>query len=145
MSISSEDIENVKVLAKTFSLGVKVIPNILKENAGLLNEIIENMCVEDPSIVIEWTVPFPRTGRGQTKRALIQYITTHGGINEFNSDVIFSFQNGRQLTNCLNGLPAWSYHDRTNPNVPDVGNCFRVTKVTERTAELEDYQRIFNI
>ncbi|CAG8548120.1 17556_t:CDS:2 [Rhizophagus irregularis] len=119
MSISSEDIENVKVLAKTFSL--------------------------DPIIVIEWTVPFPRTGRGQTKRALIQYITTHGGINEFNSDVIFSFQNGRQLTNCLNGLPAWSYHDRTNPNVPDVGNCFRVTKVTERTAELEDYQRIFNI
>ncbi|UZO09727.1 uncharacterized protein OCT59_029942 [Rhizophagus irregularis] len=125
MSISSEDIENVKVLAKTFSLGVKAIPNILKENAGLLNEIIENI--------------------GQTKRALIQYITTHGGINEFNSDVIFSFQNGRQLTNCLNGLPAWSYHDRTNPNVPDVGNCFRVTKVTERTAELEDYQRIFNI
>jgi hypothetical protein len=32
---------------------------------------------------------------------------TNGGTNEFNSNVIFSFRSGRQLTNCVNGLPLW--------------------------------------
>lgn len=50
-----------------YHLGVKAIPNFLKENASRLIEIIENMCVDDPLIVIKWAVPFPRNGRGQTK------------------------------------------------------------------------------
>ncbi|CAB5376078.1 unnamed protein product [Rhizophagus irregularis] len=30
-------------------------------------------------------------------------------------------RSGCQLTSCLNGFPAWSYHDRVNQNVPDIG------------------------
>ncbi|CAB4417390.1 unnamed protein product [Rhizophagus irregularis] len=33
----------------------------------------------------------------------------------------------------IHSLPAWSYHDRANP---DVGNCYKVTKVTDRTTKI---------
>ncbi|POG61031.1 hypothetical protein GLOIN_2v1486568 [Rhizophagus irregularis DAOM 181602=DAOM 197198] len=51
-------------------------------------------------------------------------------------------RNHQKLNMHIHSLPAWSYHDRANP---DVGNCYRVTKVTDRTVKSEDYQRIFNI
>jgi hypothetical protein len=38
-----------------------------------------------------------------------------------------------------------SLHDRANPNVRDVGHCYRINKVADRTAELEDYNVIFNV
>ncbi|EXX53542.1 uncharacterized protein OCT59_011978 [Rhizophagus irregularis] len=141
MSLNTEDSKNsvntVKKLAKMFSLGLRDIPDVIKENADKVLEVIENMCIDDPIVIIKWTVPFPRNVRGQTERSLINHIVTNGGTNEFNSNVIFSFRSGRQLTNCVNGLPLWCRHDRVNPNVPDVGYCYRATRVSERSADLE--------
>ncbi|CAG8462554.1 uncharacterized protein OCT59_008278 [Rhizophagus irregularis] len=144
-SNSEKGENNVKQLAKIFSLALRDIPNFLKENADLLVKVIENMCTDDPIMIIEWADPFPRNGRNQTKRSLINYITTHGGVNEFNSRIIFSFRSGRQLTDCFNGLPDWCRHDRINLNVLDVGCCYCATKVTERTADLENCRYVFNI
>ncbi|CAB5351510.1 unnamed protein product [Rhizophagus irregularis] len=149
MSLNTEDSKNsvntVKKLAKMFSLGLRDIPDVIKENANKVLEVIENMCIDDPIVIIKWTVPFPRNVRGQTERSLINHIVTNGGTNEFNSNVIFSFRSGRQLTNCVNGLPLWCRHDRVNPNVPDVGYCYRATRVSERSADLEVYSLVFNI
>ncbi|RGB34147.1 hypothetical protein C1646_668790 [Rhizophagus diaphanus] len=138
MSSMTEDNKNtVKKLAKMFSLGLRDIPDVIKENADEVLEVIENMCIDDPIIIIKWTTPFPRNVRGQSERSLINHIVANGGTNEFNSNVIFSFRSGRQLTNCVNGLPLWCRHDRVNPNVPDVGYCYRATRVSERSADLE--------
>ena len=50
-----------------YNLGLRDIPDFLKENADLILKAIENMCVEDPIIIIDWRNPFPRNGRGQSK------------------------------------------------------------------------------
>ncbi|CAB4415982.1 unnamed protein product [Rhizophagus irregularis] len=105
MSLNTEDSKNsvntVKKLAKMFSLGLRDIPDVIKENADKVLEVIEKMCIDDPIVIIKWTVPFPRNVRGQTERSLINHIVTNGGTNEFNSNIIFFFRSGRQLTNCV--------------------------------------------
>ncbi|RGB37680.1 hypothetical protein C1646_756534 [Rhizophagus diaphanus] len=90
---SSED--EVKELAKV----LRAIPDFVKQYSDVLLEVIDKICVDDP-VIIDWTVPFPRNGRNQTKRSLINYFTTHGGKDEFNAGIIFSFRNsGLELRN----------------------------------------------
>lgn len=50
-----------------YHLGVRDIPECIKQNANDVLEVVEKACTDDPIIVIEWTVPFPRTGRQQSK------------------------------------------------------------------------------
>ncbi|GBC38459.2 uncharacterized protein OCT59_006152 [Rhizophagus irregularis] len=79
MTTSSRRSEDeVKELAKVLNLGLRAIPDFVKQYSDVLLEVIDQICVDDP-VIIDWTVPFPRNGRNQTKRSLINYITTHGG------------------------------------------------------------------
>uniref|UniRef100_A0A1D1YUM0 Putative serine/threonine-protein kinase FPV212 n=1 Tax=Anthurium amnicola TaxID=1678845 RepID=A0A1D1YUM0_9ARAE len=137
--------ESAEDLAKVFSLDVSDIPESIKQHAKILLKVIDSACVDDPIVLVDWTTPWPRRGRGQTKTAIINHITTNNGTNEFNIGKIFSFRNSRQLGACMGSMPAWSLHDRVNPNVRDVGHCYRINKVADRSAELEDYNVIFNV
>ncbi|RGB24833.1 hypothetical protein C1646_676071 [Rhizophagus diaphanus] len=119
---------------------------MFNRNAKNLLEVIDSACVDDPIVIIEWAAnPWPRRGRNRTKTDLINYITTNGGTDEFQLGTIFSFRTSRILGNCMGHVPLWSLHDRNNPNIRDVGHCYRINKVADRSAELEDYRVIFNI
>ncbi|CAG8651439.1 2615_t:CDS:2 [Rhizophagus irregularis] len=147
----SENLENsdafyVKDLAKVFSLGMNDIPECLKRNAKNLLEVIDSACVDNPIVIIEWAVnPWPRRGRNRTKTDLINYITTNGGTDEFQLGMIFSFRTSRILGNCMGYMPPWSLHDRNNPNIRDVGHCYIINKVADRSAELEDYNDVIHL
>ncbi|RIA85810.1 hypothetical protein C1645_830209 [Glomus cerebriforme] len=124
-------------LAERCQLDLNEIPQCLRQNAERILEVFNRIAIDDPIIVIDWTNPWPRRGRRQNKRILINHIINNGGRNEYNSDMIFSFRTNHDLANCINLFPLWSRHDRTNTS-PDVGHMYRVNKVTERIADMED-------
>ncbi|CAG8738294.1 11346_t:CDS:2 [Rhizophagus irregularis] len=67
MTTSSRRSEDeVKELAKVLNLGLRAIPDFVKQYSDVLLEVIDQICVDDP-VIIDWTVPFPRNGRNQTK------------------------------------------------------------------------------
>ncbi|GET04933.1 hypothetical protein GLOIN_2v1869675 [Rhizophagus clarus] len=139
----SEAVNYEIVLAERLQLSLNEIPLCLRQRAARILEVLDGITVDDPIIFIEWTNPWP-CGRVNTKRHLINDIVNGGGTNEFNSDTIFSFQTCRQLGNWINNRPAWSKRDRgANPR-PDVGHMYRISKVTDRIAELEDAAYVFN-
>ncbi|RGB37893.1 hypothetical protein C1646_812979 [Rhizophagus diaphanus] len=131
-------------LAKKLQLDLNEIPVYLRQRAARILEVLDRIPDDDPIVVIDWRNPWPR-GRSQTKRILIDDIINGGGVNEFNSDTIFSFRTCRQLGNWINNRPRWSKHDRSaiDPN-PDVGHMYRINKVTDRIAEFEDAAYVFN-
>ncbi|GET62607.1 hypothetical protein GLOIN_2v1482562 [Rhizophagus irregularis DAOM 181602=DAOM 197198] len=72
------------------------LSEFIKEYAGLLVEIIE---------ICALTIP----------------LSSLNGPTHFRVTAELRRRSGCQLTSCLNGFPAWSYHDRVNQNVPDIG------------------------
>ncbi|CAB4377163.1 unnamed protein product [Rhizophagus irregularis] len=139
------EVDNDEIkLAKKLQLDLNEIPVCLKQRAARILEVLDRIPDDDPIVVIDWRNPWPR-GRSQTKRILTENIINGGGVNEFNSDTIFSFRTCRQLGNWINNRPQWSKHDRSaiDPN-PDVGHMYRINKVTDHIAEFEDAAYVFN-
>ncbi|CAG8449329.1 2502_t:CDS:2 [Funneliformis caledonium] len=131
--------DDINELSKRCDLDPAFIPYYLRTNARILLEIIDNkMQVNEQAWLIQWNRPFPRDGPNQTMEYLISHITDPqwNGVNVNGWSTVFTFRNGRQLSECERALPDWT---RRQIEKTDIGMSFRVSKVSDNGKIVIEY------